>query len=216
MPPIAKPLRLLVLLISGLVALTALVVGPASAALPLFVTGARPAWALFGFELVTLAAAILGVLLGQGRFRSGPAIGLACIAGTILVASGLGWQSTAHALGGVSLNPLLAFRVAAALVLGLVAAWSALSRHPSSLRTACLGVLLIAPVVGAGGLLATSRGREWAGAAIGSSPAVEFIVASVAFLAATALLAAGVHLVIRAFELGRPASIAEETTSRSA
>ena len=44
------------------------------------------AWAMFGFELVTLLAAIFGVLIGLGRFRDGFGLALACIAGAVLLA----------------------------------------------------------------------------------------------------------------------------------
>jgi hypothetical protein len=181
-----------------------------SIGLPLVMAGEQPRWAMFGFELVCLVAAVLGVLAGRGAFAAGPGLALACIAGTILVASGLGWQSAGRQMGGVALWPLLLARAAAAAVLAGAGAWAVLSRRPGAVRLAALGALLVLPVaIGAAATMAPA-GKRLIGAVTGGSAAMEFAVVALAFLIATALLAAGGHLIIRAFEMGRaPASEAE-------
>lgn len=203
MPALSTPVRILVLFASVAVLVVSAVVAPASAALPLFVKDAKPDWALFGFEVVTAAAAVLGVLQGLGHFRSGPGLGLACVAGTVLVAGVLGWKGANGRLGGFSLTPMLAVHVGAGLALGAAGAWAVLSRRPGALWTAARGALLILPVAVVVGGLASRRGMALADRVLSASQSVQFIVVSVGFLAATALVAAGAHLVIRAFEMGR-------------
>jgi hypothetical protein len=74
------------------------------------------------------------------------------------------------------------------------------------------GAMLILPVAVVGVGLLSARGQGIAGRVISSSQAVQFVVVSVAFLIATALVAAGAHLVIRAFETGRPRPEAPPTS----
>src|SRR5579862_2091732 len=101
-PPVAPPLRLLVLAVSFAVLLSTVLLASLSVVAPLLVRDQRPSWALFGFEVVTGVAATIGILMGRGRFADGPGLGLACVAGTILIASGLGWQGAGRQLLGVS------------------------------------------------------------------------------------------------------------------
>jgi hypothetical protein len=212
MPPLSRPVRLLVIAVSVGVLATALLAAAAALGAPILKAGERPGWAMFGFELVTMTAATLGVLLGLGRYPSGPGLGLACIAGTILVASALGWQSVGRQIAGVPLTPLLAIRAAAAGLLGAAGAWTVLSRRPGALAVAIRGGLLVLPVLLLAGALVYPTSRRLLDRAVGASPAILFIAVTVGFLVTTALIAAGVHLVIQAFEMGRT----EEPTSRSA
>jgi hypothetical protein len=205
-------IRRLVLVVSLLVFASAVAGAGAAVVVPLVVSGEQARWAMFGFEVVCAVAAALGVLVGLGRYASGPGLALACIAGTILVASRLGWQAGGRQIAGVSLSPLLAARGAAGLALGLAGIAVVLGRRPGAWRTAFIGGLLILPVAAGAVALLVPAGRQAVGSWLGTSPAFIFGVAVVAFLGATALLAAGVHLVIRAFEMGRT----EEPTSRSA
>jgi hypothetical protein len=198
-----------VLVTSVFVGVSALVLGGAS------LLGARPAWALFGFEVVTVVAAALGIFYGFGKFRQSPGMALACIGGTIFVAGVLGWMSvTASAgqsrqVGGIPLTPMAAFRVLASMIVLLGGAVVVLSRRPGAWKPAVVGAMLGAPV-GLGLLLFAYPGTRGmvAGAVFGST-----VGAVAAFLVVAALLSASVHLLIRGFEIGAEE---EPPTSRKA
>src|SRR5262245_43109895 len=124
--PVPRTIRLLVQ--ATCLAVLASAVGSAilAGAAPLLVPDQRPSWALVGFELVVLVACVQGVLFGRGRFGQGPGLALACVGGTILVASGLGWAGSGKQLLGHSLTPLLGARLLAVAVIGICGAWCVL------------------------------------------------------------------------------------------
>jgi hypothetical protein len=205
-PPISRPFRLLVLAISLAVLLSAVLLAALAAGAPLLARDQRPSWALFGFEVVIAVAGVLGVLTGRGRFADGPGLALACVAGTILIGSGLGWQGAGRQLLGVPLLPVLGGRALAALVLGAIGAWTVLSRDTRAIRLAITGMLLLLPVVLGAVAVVRPAGRRLLDKLMGTSPGIQFMVAVGGFAVAAVLLSAGCHLIIRAFELGRPTS----------
>jgi hypothetical protein len=161
---------------------------------------ARPRiWFLLGFECVVVTAAVLGFLVGRGRYRQGPALALACVAGSVAVASYLGYLGSGRTILGIGLMPFLAFRLGIAGAIGMVAAWIVLSRRPGiGLPRLFKGLVigLVLAVLGAG--VWTVRAR------IAALPDIARIAGAVVlFVVFTALLATSVHLIIRAFESGR-------------
>lgn len=206
LPPAPRLLRLTVLVISLAVLASAVLLGALAAAAPLLAAGQRPSWALFGFEVVVCVAAVLGILTGRGRFADGPGLALACVAATILVASALGWQGAGRKLLGVSLAPVLGGRALAALTIGAIGAWCVLARAPGSIRLALIGSLLVLPVVFVAGASLHPTGQRLLEKAMGTSPGVQFLVVVASFTVVAILLSAGAHLIIRAFEMGRPDS----------
>lgn len=218
LPPVSRPIRILTLVLSLVMGLSALA-GAGLALAPLLGSDQRPAWILFGFEVVVLAGAVVGVLFGRGRFGEAPGLALACIAGTFAVASILGWQAAGRQLNGISLNPFVAIRVLVALALGTCGAWCVLSRRETAWRSALLGVTLGVPVVLAVAALVIRSWREAIAGHVGSGGAAA-AAAVIGFLFFGGLLSASAHFLIRAFELGRtdeePAKPAGPTSSRSA
>lgn len=211
MPPVHRTIRLLALTLGILIAASALICAGLALA-PLLSSGQRPAWLLFGFELVVLVAAVIAVLFGRGRFAEAPGMALACVAGTVFLGSAMGWQAAGRQLGGVSLTPFLAGRVAVSLVLGAAAAACVLSRDRQAWRLAALGTLLALPVLGALAAVALPAGRRALENAIGPSVGLQAAVGVGAFLVLGGLLSASVHILVRAFEMGRT----DATSSRSA
>ncbi len=205
-PPIPPLPRLLVLLVSLAVLCSAVLLAGLAAGAPLLARDQRPSWALFGFEAVVAVAAVLGVLMGRGRYSDGPGLGLACVAGTILVGSALGWAGAGKVLLGVSLKPVLGGRALASLAIASVGAWCVLARNPRSIRLALFGAILIAPIVLGVGAAMTPAGRRLLDKAMAASPGTQFIGAVGGFTVVAVLLSAGTHLLIRAFEMGRPDS----------
>ena len=171
-------------------------------------------WYMLGFEVITLAAAVFGVLIAMGRFGDGPALGLLCVVGAVAAGSVLGDLSTflANPIGGPVLRtygkggmvelPITLFmtlRLAAAGIVALGAAWIVLSRSPrEALRSlarglACGAMLMIV-------LFLAWRLRCHAasfGALIRTLGGISIGVI------ALGLAAAAVHYIVRAFEFGR-------------
>jgi hypothetical protein len=183
---------------------------------PVLSPGAKASWVLFGFEVVVVVAAALGILFGRGRFGEAPGLALACVAGTILIASLLGWQASGRTLMGRSLTPLLAWRAVASLALAAAAALCVLSRDPRAVRRAGLGAVMVLPavLVVAGAL--TRPGRRILSAAVGQNPVQQVLVCTMGGLVVGGLFAAGGHQLIRAFEMGRRGEAGEATSSRAA
>jgi|GEM_PF-2102006 len=144
---ITKPLRVALAVLASVVALSALAGGAAAILLP-----EKPAWTAVGFELVTLVAAVLGIVMAGNRFREGPALALACIGGTILVSSGLGYLASGASgqAGDAQVRLALAARIALALAISFLGAWNALGRRPLQWKLAVHGgaLAIAGPVLG--------------------------------------------------------------------
>jgi len=203
LPPVPKPILMLALVLGILLSLSAVVLAASAAALPVLAPGERPAWMLAGFEVVALVAGVLTVLFGRGRFADGPGLALGTFAGTVLVASAFGWISVGKQLGGVSLTPLLAFRVIASLLLAAAGCYCILSRNPKSWRVFAIGAACGAPCVAVMGAGLTSGGRRALMNFISGGGMVQTGIAILLLIVLGCLLCASVHLIIKAFEMGR-------------
>lgn len=192
MKPPSKAILLFVLALSGVVALSAAGVGIAS------LLQDRASWVMFAFELVVAIAGILGVMIGRGRFADGPALGVAAIAGTVLLGSLFGYLGGGRLLYGVDMRPLLYARAAAALLLGAAAGWIVVSRDlKATLPLLVRGLSFALPIPL--GLFAYWKFR---GRIAGISDAAQLGIAIIGFALFTGLLAASVQFIFKAFEIG--------------
>lgn len=172
---IPKNVRVAVGVLCAMVAISALCGGAAAVFVP-----EKPAWTAVGFELVTLIASALGLIMATDKYRSGPGLALACIAGSILLASGLGYLAggSKGQAGDGTVRLLLAGRVFISLALGLLAASLVLGRRKGQWKLAIHGAALL--VAGpALGLLHRQTDGEWFSGAEGSSlgmTAIAFLV----------------------------------------
>lgn len=196
-----KLVRVVVGVLCAAVGLSALGLGLGAA-----FAGPKVVWVLLGFEVVTLVAALIGVAFALGRFQEAQGLALACVAGTFFVAAVLGYVGSGRQLplaeGGIPLKGMLLARLAAAMVVGAAGAGLVLARDRRSwgylIKSAALGgpVLLALGVYGA----APARVRGVLDALPGWLVAVGLIVAG---LLGIVMVSASVHLLVRAFELGR-------------
>lgn len=176
--------------------------------------GARLAYDTGAFEVMILVAGVFGIFVGLGRYRSGPALALACVAGTIAVGSLLGMLGSdmpyhgisrmgVKKFNGVSLAPFLDARLLMACVLGAAAAATVLSRRPNqSYKDAAIGLILGVPAVVIVAVLWSMRSAMSAW-----TPALQGLAVVFGGLVVLGFLAASVHMVVRAFELGGQDSI---------
>ena len=200
--PVWKPSRVLVGVLGVAIVMTAL----GMMVLSIFV-GPSPLWNFAAFEAITLAAGILAVLVAFGRFAEAPGLALLCIAGTVFGSSVLAFMSVGQVLyvsgsgEPMSLREYVLIRAAIAGVIGGIAVLTVLGRNASARTTAIKAFATWIPVVL--GVIAVWK-RGVIEDAMASMPS--WIAPTAAILGGmlfVAFLCAGVHLTIRAFELGR-------------
>ncbi|HMN40675.1 MAG TPA: hypothetical protein PKE29_07490 [Phycisphaerales bacterium] len=212
-----KPIGLVLAIVCGAVALSAL------AGAPLALFAAKPLYFLMGFEVVILVAGVFGVLAAMGRFAEGPGLTLLCVAAIVAIGSLLGDQTAklTNPLSGPivvqvrraqvewDVTLFFALRLVAAGLIGVGAGWVVLARRPresaGSLVRGLAALGAFVAIVGGGWALRGAIGRL--------GPFVATLVGLAAAVAALGLLAAGVHFIVRAFEFGR---IRESATGKAA
>lgn len=165
--------------------------------------GDIPAMNLMGFELVNLTAGVIGVLIGLGRFRAGTGLGALCVAGAIAVGSLFGSISTQHAFAGVQILPIAFARAGLAGLILFAMAMHLLGTNKGAWFRLILGAVLGLPPLTVAAMAATGRGTNLFSSMSSLPPVVSLFIGSVVFIIGSVLLAVGVHLVVRAFELGR-------------
>jgi len=204
------------LVLGGIIVLSAIALAAAALIMPLFSPGQRPAWMLFGFEVVVLVAGVLGIFVGRGNFREGPGLALACISGTVIVASGLGWLGANKQLGNTSLTPVLGVRLFLGAAVGIAGAVCVLSRNPRSWRFAAMGLAFGAPCIAVFGASVIPTGRRFVMGFLTGGGIAQTAAAIVGVIALGCFLCASVHYLVLAFELGRPEALDKPGTLKTA
>ncbi len=170
--------------------------------------GPKPAWMIFGFEIVSMVAGVMGILLAVGRFQEGQGMTLACVAATTAVAAFLAWLSVPAGLEingrnePLNLTNWLFAREGASVLLGGIAAFAVLSRDRRSLSYLTKSIITGAPVLAlAGGAFV---GRHSLGPMLAAMPVwLSMLLACIMGVILVGLLSACGHCLIRAFEMGR-------------
>lgn len=189
------------------VLVTSLVLGASSlAGLGLAVVGTSSVvLGLLGFELVVFVAAVLAVLAGFGRFRNGYGLALACVAGTVVGATLLGYvDGKPNFVSNPDMARLLKANVLAraglAGAMGALGAAAVLNRDRRSWGVLVKGLVVVSPVVVIGGLTVVFA-RDWLTSprdGAGEAVRIGSIVLGVMVLGG--FFCAGAHLIIRAFQ----------------
>tara|TARA_R110000868_G_scaffold411617_1_gene706310 strand:- start:397035 stop:397751 length:717 start_codon:yes stop_codon:yes gene_type:complete len=173
------------------------------------------AWGFFGFELITVLAGVYAVLLGLGKFKQGWAIGVTAIAGSILVALVFGLyvdfimarKTDFPSLYPLAKNTLIA-RAAIIAALFTLASIAVFARNSKSVVYIVKAAACALPIVVVAGIMRADIGP---GAAINNaleagsgSGALQAVVGLALGLFFIVLISAAGHLMIRAYESGRP------------
>lgn len=201
MKPAPTPVRLLTLLIGAVSTLLAL--GGVAAALFAI---SSPIWGMLSFEVVLLIASAMAVLTGLGRFNFGFGMACAVLGATIAAAAVLGTLDARTNLSAAG-SPLARFVTPALLVrlvfgMGLagLGGVAVLSRRPSEWKRLFLGIALTAPVGLFGLAFVTGRLGGLMSAREGGGEFLRLAALFFGGVIAIALLSAGGHLLITAFE----------------
>lgn len=164
----------------------------------------RPAWVLFGFEVVVLAAGLIGVGFSRRRFQEGQGLALICVAGAVFASAVLSWLGNRQGVtliesrGQTSLLGFAAVRVGIAGLFASAAAYAVLRRTAQARAYALRAAIALCGFVALGA--AFWMGRHQIGAL------APFVAGAIKFVALTigmVLVCAGGHCAIRAFESGR-------------
>lgn len=207
LPPIPKPVRHLTLVLSVAIGLSAIAGVGAGLAMPRIDPAQPPNWLLAGMELVVLISAGFGVSLALNRHRDGPGIGLALVAGGVFACSVLASKATLGVIGSFPVRNVLLLRFAAAGLLALAGAHVVLSRDRRAWPIAIRGFFLAVPFAAI--VMSTALasrlapiGQAWN--AFWSWPTwLKVMLGGLGTVIAAIAFCAGVHLLIKAFELGR-------------
>ncbi len=156
-------------------------------------------WGMFGFEALTVAAGVVGVLFALGRFPDSPAMTLIIITGTVFISSGLGLVALGLSPRAVLTHPLFLVRFGVVGALTLLAALAALERNRFAWRLLVRGVFLCIASVGLLGMTYATRGWWLSGS--GVVEVIFIIGATLGGVVLLTMLCIGAHLVIRAFEV---------------
>ncbi len=209
-PDPGRPVRTLALIVSLLIAVS---VPPV-----LYVTmfaGPAKLWFSTLFELTVLGAAVVGMLAGAGRFREAWALSLACVMGTLVVTSVFTTVEVRANFRddpsiGRLIMPFAGFRLALAGSVAVLASWAVWSRDRRSRGLVLRAFLVLLPVIACGAWLAIGNGGFLAtplASPLGEAIRIAGIL--VGGLIGIGLVSVGGHLLIRSYEIGRPASETE-------
>ncbi|MCA9300703.1 MAG: hypothetical protein KDA28_16655 [Phycisphaerales bacterium] len=199
-PPLPTCIRVPALGLAIVLTLSAPVFGVLAAVLP-----AKPGWAMIGFEVVVLVSGVLGILLGLGRFRDGPALGLACVGGTCIVASGLAAIGVQRHLGTMSLDTYLGGRVLVGGAFILLGALAVLGRTPRSRQYLGRCAVVCIPLVLVVAVLAFTPARAVLRPTTGMLEAIRILGLLLGGFVIVAIVSIAGHLGIRAFDVARDA-----------
>ncbi len=201
-PPVSPKIRLLAGVNSAAVLVSAVALAIGAVCQPFLVDGLKPAWILMGFELVSLTAAVMGILFWRGQFRHGPGLALACVAGTILLASGLGGLSAQWTVANQSIKLLVVARAAAAGLIALSGAACVLGRDPRGWPTFLKGVLWGLPILALAAWF-VKAGGAFLDPVNNLGTVARMIAYGLGSLVIGISMCVSVHLIVKAFEFGR-------------
>jgi hypothetical protein len=194
-----KPARLVILVLSILTLLTTLEGARLALTRP---DGA--AWGSLGFEIVIAVACVIGILLGRGCFKAGPGIAAACVAGTIFVATLFGRLEFVSSPRAIPRDLWFLGRTGLAALIGLMAAFTVLSRDRRSIAMVVRSALFFVPLVAFAAFWAATGGL-WLGTSnSGGAEVARVVILLFLALVGGGLFCAGAHCLIRAFEFGVP------------
>jgi hypothetical protein len=178
-------------------------------------------WQVFGFETLTLFASVFGIMLGLGRYKQGWAIGVTSIAGSWLVCLVFGVYLGFYVakrtdfpdLIPLSQATLMGRVVGMGLVMAL-ATMTVFNRNPGSWSRAIKGVIWALPLVIMGALLYLDTGPgAWISNLMSDtsgSGGVRAVVTIFVGIVSIVLISISGHLLIAAFENGRPEALSSQ------
>lgn len=158
-------------------------------------------WPMLLFEPIVVGAGLITIAVGLGRQRSFVPMALATAAGCVGVAAFLSTVAGRNTLGGGLLVPMLGLRLAIAGVLALWAAWLVLGPDTKAWRRVVLGGILLLLGGGIAAIGFAGPAKPIRDVLLSMGGFVASAAALVLFVVFVILVSAGVHLLVRPFEI---------------
>lgn len=158
-------------------------------------------WAMLLFEPIVIGGGLIAIAVGMGKQRSSVPMALATAAGCVAVSGFLSTVAGRSTLGSGLLVPMLGVRLVIAGALGLYAAWLVIGPNRDGWRRIAMGsvFLTLGGVLAALSFIGPAKPfREWLLSMGGFTASAAALVLFVLFMILTA---AGVHLLVRPFEM---------------
>ncbi len=191
-----------ILVLSGLVGLF----------LALFSVG-NMVWPMLLFEPIVLGGGLIAIAVGLRVQRSSVPMALATAAGCIAVAGFLSTLAGRNTLGSGILVPMLGLRMVIAAALAVYAGWLVIGPNMNRWRQVVIGcaLLVLGGAIAASSFIGPAKPfREWLLSLGGFATSATALVLFVIFVILTA---AGVHLLVRPFEVALDEGAAEGSAS---
>lgn len=172
-------------------------------------------WPMLLFEPIVLGGGLIAIAVGLGFQKSSVPMALATAAGCVAVAGFLSTVAGRNTLGSGMLVPMLGLRMVIAAILGLISAWMIIGPNKAGWRRIVIGSVLLAL---GGGVAALSfigpakPVREWL---LAQGGFITSATALLLFIVFVILTAAGVHMVVRPFEVAMDEGTPEGSAASS-
>lgn len=157
----------------------------------------KPAWFFVMFEVLGILPSVFAILFALRRIPGSPTMTLACIAGSIFVVAVLGGFSIQWQVAGIGLKVPEAIRILAATLLGISAVSIAIGPDRSNWTTLAWGAVFAVGFAVVVGIAWKVLGPGGSGPSMPGG--LRLLLVAIAYLLATALLAATVQVIVRAF-----------------
>ena len=167
-------------------------------------------WPMLLFEPIVIGGGLITLCVGLGLQKQSIPMALATAAGCVAVAGFLSTVAGRNTLGSGILVPMLGVRLAISGLIGFWATWMVLGPKRVAWQRLVVGCALLA--LGGGiaaiGFIGPARPvRDWM---LSMGGFVSSAIALVLFILFVILVSAGVHLVVRPFELAQDAATKSE------
>ncbi len=170
-------------------------------------------WPMLLFEPIVLGSGLVLVLAGLGFHRDNLPMALATTAGCLAVAAFLSTLAGRNTLGSGILVPMLGVRMVLAILLSVWAACLVLGRRGHAWRRVILGGVLLAAGAGIASLGFIGPAQPIRESLVDAGGFVASAAALMLFIVFVVLTAAGIHLMIRPFEMALDERKSENTSA---
>lgn len=158
-------------------------------------------WPMLLFEPIVVGCGVVAICVGLQIQKSSVPMALATSAGCLAVAGFLSTVAGRNTLGSSLLMPLLGVRLVIAALLSAWAAWLVLGPSRQAWQRVLVGCLLLAAGAGLSSMAFIGQAKPLRDWLLSFGGFVASAAALVGFIVFVILVAAGIHLVVRPFEM---------------
>jgi len=158
-------------------------------------------WPMLLFEPIVLGGGLVMLAVGLGLQKNSVPMALATAVGCVFVAGFLSTVAGRNTLGSTILVPMLGIRMVIVLVVAIQAAWLVLGPDAHAWKRLVLGAVLLAIGAGIAAIGFIGPAKPVRDYMLSMGGFIASAIALVLFIVFLVLVSAGVHLVVRPFEI---------------